>query len=253
MLATMRAQKRYACITTANELVRYIHKHSDFSVRYTQVAGGNLEDLRVLSHGDASKSTIHKLDLTLGLDKMRLKGYAGRTFCLVDVNHVYNQKAKANLVHWKASKLDRVCTAPSSAETLAGVKCAYEGMAIARDLVMWVWGPEYMSNATGVLQMTDSENLMENVRSDFPKPIDTLLVPDLLAMREHIEEGRSILRWIDTRIMLADPLTKEFDNHAPLDKLCKENEMELVYVGENRKYPKHLQGWEPAWELPSAK
>ena len=249
MLATMKAQKRYACILSANELVAYIHKHKNWFLKYVQVAHGILENLRVLSFCDASKSTVDKHDWTLPLDKMRLKGFAGRAFCFVDVTSVRNQSIKANLVNHRASKLDRVCCAPSSAETLAGVKCAYEGMALARDLALWIGGPEAFSDAHAVLQYTDSENLVENIRSDFPRPIDTLLVPDLLAMREHIEAERIALRWIDTRIMIADPLTKEFDGHPPLWNLCHRNTMELVYTGDKRKYPKHLSSWEPAWSL----
>ena len=249
MLATMRAQKRYACIRSANELVTYIHKYKDFSIRYAQVAKGELDDLRVVAQGDASKSTVSRNDQKLPLDKMRLKGYAGRVFCLASRHTLDDQCTEANLVHWKSSKLDRVCTAPSSAETLAGVKTAYEGMALSRDLAIWVWGPTALEEATGLLQLTDSENLMENMRSDFPKPIDTLLIPDLLAMREHASEGRVALRWIDTRIMVADPLTKEFETHPALNEVCTTNKMQLVYVGENRKLPKHLGGWEPAWGL----
>ncbi|MAG64084.1 hypothetical protein CMO84_11245 [Candidatus Woesearchaeota archaeon] len=82
--------------------------------------------------------------------------------------------------------------------------------------------------------------------SDFPRPIDTLLVPDLLAMREHMDRQRIELRWIDTRVMCADPLTKEFDDHEPLRTLAQHNHLVLVYVGEKRKYPKHLDRWEPA-------
>ena len=238
MLASMRAQGRYACILSANELVDYIHKHKAWYLHFKQVAGGKL----VAQH-DASKSTVDKRDWTLPLEQMRLRGYAGRVFMLVDEERLCHQSCPANLVHYGASKLDRVCTAPSSVETLAGVKCKASHL---RDLAIWVWGPAAMLSATTALQMTDSENLMENMRSDFPRPIDTLLVPDLLAMREHMDRQRIELRWIDTRVMCADPLTKEFDDHEPLRTLAQHNHLVLVYVGEKRKYPKHLDRWEPA-------
>ena len=249
MLASMRAQGRYACILSANELVEYIHRNKSYYIHFTRIAGGVLDNLRVLAQHDASKSCVDKHDWTLPLEKMRLKGYAGRVYCFVDVTTLYHQQTKANLVNWRANKLDRVCTAPSSAETLAGVKCTYECIALARDLAVWIWGPAALESATTALQMTDSENLMENIRSDFPKPIDTLLVPDLLAMREHMHEKRTELRWIDTRIMCADPLTKEFEYHEYLEDLAQRNKLTLVFVGEKRKYPKHLDRWEPARTL----
>ena len=249
MLEAMHAQGRYACILTANELVDYIHRNKGFYLQYTRVAGGSLDNLRVLGQHDASKSCVHKHDWTLPLERMRLKGYAGRVYCFVDVTTLYHQQTRANLVGWRANKLERICTAPSSAETLAGVKCTHECMVFARHLAVWVWGPEAIRSETTALQMTDSENLMENIRSDFPRPIDTLLVPDLLTMRGHMMEKGTELRWLDTRVMCADPLTKEFEYHEALEDLAQRNKLTLVYVGEKRKYPKHLDRWEPARTL----
>ena len=123
MLASMRAQGRYACILSANELVDYIHKHKAWYLHFKQVAGGKLDNLRVVAQHDASKSTVDKRDWTLPLEQMRLRGYAGRVFMLVDEERLCHQSCPANLVHYRASKPDRVCTAPSSVETLAGVKC----------------------------------------------------------------------------------------------------------------------------------
>ncbi len=51
-------------------------------------------------------------------------------------------------------------------------------------------------------------------------------------MREHMDRQRIELRWIDTRVMCADPLTKEFEDHEPLRTLAQHNHLVLVYVPE---------------------
>ncbi|MDP6495863.1 MAG: reverse transcriptase domain-containing protein, partial [Dehalococcoidia bacterium] len=60
MLATMKNQERYACITSANAFVDYVHAHKGFHLHFVQVAGGNLDRLRVVTQHDASKSCVAK-------------------------------------------------------------------------------------------------------------------------------------------------------------------------------------------------
>jgi hypothetical protein len=90
---------------------------------------------------------------------------------------------------------------------------------------------------------------MENLRSDYPTPVDSLLLPDLLAMREHVRFARTEMSWIDTRVMIADPLTKEFDYHEALWEVAQKNRVIMVYQGPNMKQPKHLKGWDRQWDL----
>ena len=130
-------------------------------------------------------------------------------------------------IAWSSIHIKRVCRATLMAETFAMIKGTEAGARIRAAIVdmrgkldFKHW-EETASQEMGHCWMTDCDSLYEHLMSNRLNSIENKrLAIDLMALRQQIWErsGERTLeidhscgdypRWIDTSVMLADPLTK---------------------------------------------
>ena len=137
------------------------------------------------------------------------------------------EEAIIHPISWSSTHIKRVCRATLMAETFAMIKGTEAGTRIRAAIVdmrgrldMRNW-EESAAREMGHVWMTDCDSLYEHLMSQRLNTIENKrLAIDLMALRQQIWErdGERTLeidhscgdypRWIDTSVMLADPLTK---------------------------------------------
>jgi hypothetical protein len=151
----------------------------------------------------------------------------GYLVCLAPADMVNLTEAVIHPIAWSSTHIKRVCRSTLMAETFAMIKGTEAGarlraavVDIKGELNMRDW-EESASQSMGHLWMTDCDSLYEHLMSQRLNSIENKrLAIDLMALRQQIWErgGERTLevdcscgdypRWIDTSVMLADPLTK---------------------------------------------
>jgi hypothetical protein len=151
----------------------------------------------------------------------------GYVVCLAPAGVVNMSEAIIHPISWSSTHIKRVCRATLMAEAFAMIKGTEAGARIRAaivdmkgDLDMRNW-EESAARAMGHVWMTDCDSLYEHLMSQRLNAIENKrLAIDLMALRQQIWErdGERTLeidhscgdypRWIDTSVMLADPLTK---------------------------------------------
>jgi hypothetical protein len=130
-------------------------------------------------------------------------------------------------ISWSSTHIKRVCRATLMAETFAMIRGTEAGCRIRAAIVDMKGVLDFRnwedsaSGAMGHVWMTDCDSLYEHLMSQRLNAIENKrLAIDLMALRQQIWErdGERTLevdhscgdypRWIDTSVMLADPLTK---------------------------------------------
>ena len=151
----------------------------------------------------------------------------GYICCLAPAGIVNMTEAVIHPISWSSTHIKRVCRATLMAETFALIKATEAGTRLRAaivdmkgklDLRNW---EESAANEMGHCWMTDCDSLYEHLMSQRLNTIENKrLAIDLMALRQQIWErgGERTLevdqscgdypRWIDTSVMLADPLTK---------------------------------------------
>jgi len=151
----------------------------------------------------------------------------GYLVCLAPAEVVNMTEAVIHPISWSSTHIKRICRATLMAETFAMIKGTEAGGRIRAAIVdmrgqldMKNW-EESAATAMGHVWMTDCESLYQHLMSQRLNAIENKrLAIDLMALRQQIWErgGERTLeidhscgdypRWIDTSVMLADPLTK---------------------------------------------
>ena len=155
----------------------------------------------------------------------------GWIICLAPAGMVNLTEATIHPISWSSTHIKRVCRATLMAETFAMIKGTESGARI-RAAVVDMKGEldfrnweETAARAMGHVWLTDCDSLYEHLMSPRLNSIDNKrLAIDLMALRQQIWErdGERTLeidhscgdypRWIDTSVMLADPLTKSMNS-----------------------------------------
>ena len=147
--------------------------------------------------------------------------------CLAPSSTVNEKEVIIHPISWSSTGIKRVCRSTLMAETFAMIKGTEAGARIRAAFVdmkgkldMRRW-EETASSCMGHVWLTDCDSLYEHLMSSRLNAIENKrLAIDLMALRQQIWERdgeRTAVvdnscgdypRWIDTSIMLADPLTK---------------------------------------------
>ncbi len=155
----------------------------------------------------------------------------GYVVCLAPADMVNAKEAIIHPIAWSSTHIKRVCRATLMAEAFAMIKGTETGARI-RAAVVDMKGPldlrnweESSAQAMGHVWLTDCESLYQHLMSHRLNTIENKrLAIDLMALRQQIWErnGERTLeidhscgdypRWIDTSVMLADPLTKAMNS-----------------------------------------
>lgn len=110
---------------------------------------------------------------------------------------------KVSPLTWKSKRLNRVTKIPLASETSALAEAADAGFLVA-SIVQEVFG---VSKIPIVKCNTDNKSLYEHLQST--KIIqDSRLRVDITRLREMVELGEIVVKWIPKHEQLADPLTK---------------------------------------------
>ena len=186
--------------------------------------GINWDDAVVCSINDASFCNE-----TVVIDGVPEPGRSQQGFvvCLAPAGILNAAEAIIHPISWSSTHIKRVCRATLMAETFAMIKGTEAGTRIRAAIVdmkgkldMKNW-EETAANEMGHCWMTDCDSLFEHLMSQRLNAIENKrLAIDLMGLRQQIWErsGERTLeidhscgdypRWIDTSVMLADPLTK---------------------------------------------
>ena len=208
-----------------NKVLEYAQSTSDEGIHFASV-GLNWDDAVVCSVGDASfaNETVTVNDQGDQEDDRSQQGYI---ICLAPAGIVNLTEAIVHPISWSSTHIHRVCRSTLMAETFAMTKAVEAGTRIRAAIVdmkgqldIRNW-EESASQSMGHCWMTDCDSLYEHLMSQRFNAIENKrLAIDLKALRQFIWErsGERTLevdcscgdypRWIDTSVMLADPLTK---------------------------------------------
>ena len=171
-------------------------------------------------------SAMRRLSLMDGIEEPG-RSQQGYLVCLAPAGILNLDEAIIHPISWSSTHIKRVCRATLMAETFAMIKGTEAGTRIRAAIVdmkgklnIRDWENSAAENM-GHCWMTDCDSLFEHLMSQRLNSIENKrLAIDLMALRQQIWErsGERTLeidhscgdypRWIDTSVMLADPLTK---------------------------------------------
>ena len=206
-----------------NKVFEYAQDNSDEGT-YFASEGVSWDDCVVCTITDASFCNE-----TIFIDGFPEPGRSqqGYIVCLAPAGVLNLDQAIIHPISWSSTHIKRVCRATLMAETFAMIKGTEAGTRIRAAIVdmkgkldMRNW-EETSANEMGHCWMTDCDSLFEHLMSQRLNSIENKrLAIDLMGLRQQIWErsGERTLeidhscgdypRWIDTSVMLADPLTK---------------------------------------------
>jgi len=133
-----------------------------------------------------------------------------------------------NLLSYQSHRIKRVCRSTFTGETLATVSAVDDGQYLQSVLEDW------LSMTIPMELRTDCASLAEHLAKLDSAPMEKRLKIDLDGLREDVSAGRYSVVWCDTRIMVADPLTKQMDA-APLRLSMSTGDWPIAYDGPNKK------------------
>ncbi len=213
-----------------NKLLDYAHNTSTQGIHFAS-SGISWDEAVVATITDASfcNETVE-----VAGDQEPGRSQQGYIVCLAPADVVNQAEAVIHPIAWSSTHIKRVCRATLMAETFAMIKGTEAGTRIRAGIVdmkgqldMRNW-EESAAQSMGHVWMTDCDSLYEHLMSQRFNSIENKrLAIDLMGLRQQIWErnGERTLeidhscgdypRWIDTSVMIADPLTK----NMPTDRL----------------------------------
>ena len=183
-------------------------KQYDTTLKYSKI--GKFEDLKILGISDAAY---------LKQDE-KTKSVAGRIILLSN-----KDETRVSPIMWKAKTIPTVCKSAKDSETRACDKTIEDSVYVAR-CFQEIYTGERGDAQMSVDIVTDSKPLIDSINSS--KQIDNkLLRPVIKFMKQSLDSKMvNSIRWCDTKVCLADVLTKKGSNlTALLMKVLKTNEM----------------------------
>ncbi len=206
-----------------NKLLEYAKQTSEEGI-YFASTGIIWDDAVVCSISDAS---FCNEEIVVDGEKDGDRSQQGYIICLAPAGIVNMTEAVVHPISWSSTHIQRICRSTLMAEAFA-LNRAVEAGTRVRACIVDMQGKldirnweESAAQAMGHCWMTDCESLYEHLMSQRLNSIENKrLAIDLKALRQYIWErnGDRTLevdcscgdypRWIDTSVMLADPLTK---------------------------------------------
>ena len=120
------------------------------------------------------------------------------------------EETKVSPIYWKSKCISTVCKSAKSAETRALDKCMEDAVYIARS-VKEVYTGLRGHNQLKVDILTDSMSLIDSINST--RQIEDKLTRPVVKWMKQMLDSRMVssLRWVDTKLCVADILTKTSD------------------------------------------
>ena len=163
----------------------------------------------------------------VGEEKEGNRSQQGYLLALAPADMMNRSEATIHPISWSSTVIKRICRSTLMAETFAMIKGTEAGCRLRAAIVdmkgkldMRNWEESAASNM-GHIWMTDCDSLYEHLMSaKFNSIENKRLGIDLMALRQQVWErmgertfevdtsSGDYPRWIDTSVMLADPLTK---------------------------------------------
>ena len=169
-------------LNEANKAIRKL-KHDDMKICFPAL--GRPNDMKIVAYGDGSHASLPS-GASQGANIVFLTG-----------------NGRAAPVTWKSKKLDRVTKSPLASEVMAVADAADSGFLVA-SIVKEIFG---LKQSPHIEICTDSKSLQEHLETK--KLIqDPCLRVDTARLREMTDIGEVAIKWVPTRLMLADALTK---------------------------------------------
>ena len=174
-----------ATVKSLSEANKAIRKLKNDKMKMCFPGLGNPNDMKVVAYGDGSHASLPS-GASQGANIVFLAG-----------------NGRAAPVTWKSKKLDRITKSPLASEVMSVADAADSGFLVA-SLVQEIFQLKEMPS---IQICTDSKSLQEHLETK--KVIqDPRLRVDTARLREMTEIGEVKIKWVPTRLMLADALTK---------------------------------------------
>ena len=174
-----------ATVKSLSEANKAIRKLKNDSMKMCFPGLGNPNYMKIVAYGDGSHASLPS-GASQGANIVFLAG-----------------NGRAAPVTWKSKKLDRITKSPLASEVMAVADAADSGFLVA-SIVQEIF---QLRKAPSIDICTDSKSLQEHLETK--KVIqDPRLRVDTARLREMTEIGEVEIKWVPTRLMLADALTK---------------------------------------------
>ena len=122
---------------------------------------------------------------------------------------------QGNLIHWRSQRIKRVCRSTFAAETLSAIDAIDQGIFLRDMLTGWLnlkTRNEDDRHTIPLQVWSDCNSLYETLQMVEPAATEKRLKLDLKSMKENLDDGTiDNFSWLDTRIQVADALTKHMD------------------------------------------
>ncbi|MDA8583367.1 hypothetical protein N9L68_04020 [bacterium] len=114
---------------------------------------------------------------------------------------------------WRSHRVKRVVRSTLTAETMAALEAVESGDLIRAHLADIHYGLGYNTHAQDVpairmIHVTDCKSLYDLLQKSGTIPSERRLLIDIEALRNDLDDNNVVSKWISTRQMLADCLTK---------------------------------------------
>ena len=211
-------------IRQANKLVEKTRAGASICLRFPKRAFP-IDDIALLMYTDASWANMPNC-----------KSQQGHVFALVSKRELANAAESKDgticglIIHWDSKRIQRVVRSTFAGETLSAVNCEDTGVFLAKMLESWLNVQRVEGHVIG-----DCASLVDHMFSLDPSVTEKRLKIDLVGMKENLDNGDiASFNWGDTRIMLADCLTKLMSTEA-LEHALATNRVPVVYRGDGIK------------------
>ncbi|CAK0806782.1 unnamed protein product [Prorocentrum cordatum] len=167
----------------------------------------NMDDAIVVAIGDSSHGNV---------GKTKTASQAGLVILLADNKDnkfLRGMPTKITPMLWRSHRIKRVVRSTLSAETMAALEAVESGDMLRQHLVELHYGLGYRTHmedvkAITMVEVTDCKSLYDLLQKRGTVPSEKRLLIDIEALRNDIEFNNVVSKWVNTKQMLADCLTK---------------------------------------------
>ncbi|CAK0904441.1 unnamed protein product [Prorocentrum cordatum] len=167
----------------------------------------NIDDAIVVAVGDSSHGNV---------GKTKTASQAGQVILLADNKDdqfLRGMPAKVTPMLWRSHRVKRVVRSTLAAETMAALEAAESGDMLRQHQVELHYGLGYRTHmddvkAIKMVDVTDCKSLYDLLQKRGPVPSEKRLLIDIEPLRNDLEFNNVVSKWVCTKQMLADCLTK---------------------------------------------
>ncbi|CAK0827876.1 unnamed protein product, partial [Prorocentrum cordatum] len=167
----------------------------------------NIDDAIVVAVGDSSHGNV---------GKTKTASQAGLVILLADNKDdqlLHGRPAEVTPMLWRSHRIKRVVRSTLAAETMAALEAVESGDMLRQDLVELHYGLGYRTHmddvkAIKMVEVTDCKSLYDLLQKRGTVPFEKRLLIDIESLRNDLEFNDVVSKWVSTKQMLADCLTK---------------------------------------------